>query len=51
MREKTSVGDVRYGFGFFSPDASISSGTRQTDLWHHITCNEEPLATTKHLLH
>src|SRR5436189_2813477 len=46
MREKTTVGEVRYGFDFLSPDASRFSGTRQPGLHHHITCGEESAPTT-----
>jgi len=45
MREKTKVGEVMYGFAFFSPDAWIFSGTRQPGLHHHITCGEESALT------
>ena len=46
MREKTKVGEVRCGFDFFSTDAWIFSGTRQSGLHHHITWGEETAPTT-----
>jgi len=49
-RERTRVGEVRYGFDFVFPDAWIPSVTREAGIHHHITCSKVPLSTTNEAL-
>ncbi|TMI31364.1 hypothetical protein E6H27_06575 [Candidatus Bathyarchaeota archaeon] len=49
-RERTRVGEVRYGFDLVFPDAWILSVTREAGIHHHITCSKQfpSLQLTKH---
>src|SRR3989442_6432680 len=49
MRERTRVGEVKYGFDLFCSEDWMFSGTRKASLHDHTTCCKEfPLQLTRH---